>query len=252
MNCSDTQYLIHAYIDGELDIIKNIEIESHLKDCPACSQSYNNLQALRTKLAKLYRKPEQTLHHRIKLSLRKVEEKKVKRFIPASINSRWIAIAASLALLLIASVALIRLISNPSADEMLTQEVVASHVRSLMANHLIDVTSSDQHTVKPWFNGKLDFSPPVQDFAAEGFNIVGGRLDYLNNRPVAAVVYQRRKHLINLFIWPTIDSRYGKDKFETQQGFNLIHWTKSDNTYWCISDLNKDELLELVKLLQTS
>jgi len=252
MNCSDTQYLVHAYIDGELDIVKSLEIESHLKDCPACCQSYNNLQALRTAIERLYRKPSQDLQRRIKSSLSKADEKEERRFIPASIPSRWIGMAASLALLLIAGLALTRLISNPSTDELLAHEIVASHVRSLMADHLTDVPSSDQHTVKPWFNGKLDFSPPVQDFAGEGFPIVGGRLDYLNNRPVAAVVYQRRQHLINLFIWPVSDSRNGESTPASQQGYNLIHWTKAGNNYWCISDLNKDELLELVKLLKTS
>ena len=146
--------------------------------------------------------------------------------------------------------ALVPFLRGPSTDELLTREVVSSHVRSLMATHLADVASSDHHTVKPWFAGKLDFSPPVEDLAKQGYPLVGGRLDYLENRPVAALVYQRQKHFINLFIWPAGSDSHVRAKMGSRQGYDLAYWTKSGMTYWVVSDLNSSELQEFVQLVQ--
>ena len=142
------------------------------------------------------------------------------------------------------------LLARPD-DAFLTQELVAGHVRSqMLPSHRFDVASSDPHTVKPWFEGKLDFSPPVKDLAGQDFPLVGGRLDYLHNRPVAALVYQRRKHSINLFIWPSSPGDEAAPKKLTRQGFHLIQWTRSRTTFWAISDLNEEELQEFVRLIQ--
>jgi anti-sigma factor RsiW len=130
------------------------------------------------------------------------------------------------------------------------QEVISGHVRSLMANHLTDVTSSDQHTVKPWFDGKLEFSPPVPDLTTQNFPILGGRLDYVGNRPVAALVYRRRQHVINLFIWPSTPAAGGGETQLTQRGYNLIHWTTAGMVYCTVSNLNLEELQEFVRLVQ--
>jgi anti-sigma factor RsiW len=128
-----------------------------------------------------------------------------------------------------------------------TREAVSSHVRSLMASHLTDVASTDQHTVKPWFAGKLDFSPPVTDFAAAGYSLVGGRLDYLQSRSVAALVYQHRKHIINVFVWP--DVHEGAMSVATQQGFHVILARHAGMAYCVVSDLNQDELATFARML---
>ena len=135
----------------------------------------------------------------------------------------------------------------PAVDELLGREAVSNHVRSLMADHIADVPTSDQHTVKPWFNGKLDFSPPVIDLDEQGFSLVGGRLDYLDSRVVAALVYKRRQHVINLFVWPTDESdRAGQTA--TYQGYNVVHWRQDNMSYWAVSDLNANELREFAQL----
>jgi anti-sigma factor RsiW len=136
---------------------------------------------------------------------------------------------------------------QPSADDRLGQELVSSHVRSLMANHALDVISTDQHTVKPWFDGKLDFAPPVKDLAAKEFPLIGGRLDYIGNRAVAALVFQRHKHVINLFIWPDAGKDSAPMSAPARQGYNIIHWSQAGMSCWTVSDLNTQELLEFAR-----
>ena len=139
----------------------------------------------------------------------------------------------------------------PSAggDGAIAREAVSSHIRSLMASHLTDVTSTDQHTVKPWFAGKLDFSPPVTDFAAAGYPLIGGRLDYLEGHPVAALVYMHRKHVINVFVWPAAGAREELAPAMTQQGFHVFHDTHAGMNYWLVSDLNAQELETFARML---
>jgi anti-sigma factor RsiW len=245
MDCELTRELINAYADRELDLVKSLELEGHLSDCPACSERYANLQALRGAIGVLYHKPPANLQKRITTAVRRASNGETKSHL---ISWRMITIAASAVVIVILSWSVFRLLSGPGSSELLAREVVASHVRSLMANHLADVPSSDQHTVKPWFSGKLDFSPPVKDLASEGFPLVGGRLDYLGNRPVAALVYQRRQHYINCFAWPS-----GTDEVEkefSQQGYDLIHLARAGMSYWIVSDLNKSELQEFAELIQ--
>src|SRR5262249_16137670 len=140
--------------------------------------------------------------------------------------------------------------TRSSEETLLVNDIVSSHVRSMMANHTTDVSSSDSHTVKPWFGGKLDYSPPAKDLTEQGFRLIGGRLDYLDSRPVAALVYQRRLHLINLFVWPSNKAATREERQLARQGYNLIHWTQSGMTYWLVSDLNFAELSECARLLK--
>jgi anti-sigma factor RsiW len=230
MSCQETELLIHGYLDNELDLANSLEIERHLEECAACAHAWEQQlelrQALRT-MAPRYRAP---------ASLRRRFEGRPR--------APWLTMAAAAAVI----VGAIGLWSLPRAIHGDEQELAAAHIRSLMANHLADVPSTDQHTVKPWFSGKLDFSPVVKDFADRGFRLTGGRLDYLGGRTVAALVYQRRQHVINVFTWPAAADR--SPKTTARQGYNIVTWARSGMAYSLISDLNARELEELAALLQ--
>jgi anti-sigma factor RsiW len=249
MDCKQAQAWVDGYVDGELEVTCNLEVERHFHECTLCSRAYEAHQALRSgiKAAAPYFKAPEELQTRLRSSLRK----SVNAEAAARVLGRpWFAIAAPLAAAALVILALVPLLKAPSAEQLLSRQVLAGHVRSLMADHLADVSSSDRHTVKPWFNGKLDFSPPVADLAQQGFPLTGGRLDYLDNRPVAALVYQRQKHVINLFIWPWTGSDSEVQK-ETRQGYHLFHWRRSGMAYWAVSDLEENQLQEFVRLVQT-
>lgn len=259
MSCQENSALIHGYLDGELDLVSTLGVEDHLRECATCAQTYRSLQTLRSAVrgGGLYFQPASDLAERLDSALQ--EAAGAGRPVPASTREAakgprrwtWRAMAALAACLAFVAVGVFRFapgVSRHSHGDLVAQEVLASHVRSLMANHLTDVPSSDQHTVKPWFNGKLDFSPPVRDLSAQGFPLVGGRLDYLEGRPVAALVYQRRKHFINLFVWPS-SADSGK-QVVMQQGYNMHHWAESGMIYWAVSDLNNSELEEFVGLIR--
>ena len=251
MNCPETQALIHGYVDGELDLIQSLEIEQHIQECSACAHSHTSLQAVRVAIqdGSLYFQTPPGLAQRIQSSVRRASHAER---APRARPWRLLAVAASLALIMAAGWGLVRVLPARSADELLTQELVASHVRSqMLPSHRFDVASSDPHTVKPWFEGKLDFSPPVKDLAGQGFPLVGGRLDYLHNRPVAALVYQRRKHSINLFIWPSAPGSDTASRMVARQGYHLFQWTQSGMTFWTVSDLNERELQNFVNLIKS-
>jgi anti-sigma factor RsiW len=205
MNCEEIAELLHPFADGELDLVRSLAVERHLQACPACAAAVKDLQALRGALAEpaLYYRAPAGLRERVRASLRPARRT---RATARPFPWRPLAIAASLAFVAALTWATLRELSVPSADELVAQQVVASHVRSLMLpGREVDKASSDQHTVKPWFNRRVTFVPPVKDLSGAGFELVGGRLDYLDRQKVAALVYKRRDHVINLFVWPASD-----------------------------------------------
>jgi len=246
MNCQQAKPLIDPYADGELESAAILELEQHLEGCSACALAWRNLQSLKKTLKSdaLYFTAPAELRQRIQSELPSPAKTVPQRHVW---TWNWLttavsgAFAACLALLLMVTQ------TRPSSEQQLAQEIVSSHIRSLMASHALDVASTDQHTVKPWFNGKLDFSPPVKDLAAQEFPLVGGRLDYLGGRNVAALVFQRHKHIINLFVWPTKENDSKPTSVTPSQGYNLIHWSEAKMTFWAVSDLNAKELMEFVQ-----
>ena len=250
MNCEETRALLDGYADGELDLVNHLQIEQHIRQCPECELALENRTMLKSTLAddSMYFRAPSDLRAKIRNSIRETKsEQRAEKWWRRS----WtpiLAATAALAAILLASLFLLR--PAASNDDLLAREFVSSHVRSMMVDHLTDVPSTDQHTVKPWFEGKLDFSPPVVDLGPQGFELKGGRLDYVNGRPTAALVYQRRQHVINLFVLPSNGKPDSPNEASTIQGFNLIRWERSGMGFWAVSDLNMDELREFAGDLQ--
>ena len=246
MKCQEVQHLLHLYVDGELDLVVHLQIDKHLADCPECAEQEKNLRSLRTAISS------ESLYYRAPAALRS----RIQGAIPAATRTRrrpsfQLATSAAGVLLLLGVPAAIWILW-PRANDRIAEMVVANHVRSLQADHCMDVVSSDRHTVKPWFRGKLDFSPQVPDLSAQGYTLSGGRLDYLADRPVAALVYQRRLHPINVFTWPAANNDEISVQKQARQGYNIRHWQRSGMIWWVISDLNDQELDEFVGLLHDS
>jgi len=253
MNCDAAKPFLDSYADGELDLINHVKVEEHLGDCFNCDVYYNDLKLLKNTLAEdqsLYFRAPEDLRKRIQASVRESNAK------PATNRFwywRWTPVFAALAIAFITllSVSMLLPTSNNNEDS-IAKEMVSAHIRSMMVGdpHLMDVPSTDQHTVKPWFEGKLDFSPLVVDLGQQGFTLVGGRLDYVGGRAVAVIVYKRRQHVINLFTYPETNTATGETL--SKQGFNIIHWNKGGMTFWAVSDLNAGELQQFSELLKNS
>jgi len=246
LSCQETQRLLHAHVDGELDLQQSTEMEQHLQECAVCAQAYADLQTLRQAIRERapYFETPASLHQRIRSSVGLPSSTVSRPWLPL----RGLAVAASLAFISLIVWSLLRVGSDRLS---LPDVVVASYVRSeMLPGHRVDVESSNQHTVKPWFAGKIDFAPSVPDLKDQGFDLIGGRLDYLDKKAVAALVYQRRKHRINLFVWPASPGMEAAAKASSLQGYHLIHWIHSGMNYWAISDLNETELQEFVRDVQ--
>lgn len=249
MNCLETKKYIHAYLDGELDAAHGMAVESHLRDCADCARVQRNQQSLKSALGgdALHFKMPYGLRRSIVSELRRTVEPEPRRplwWFP------WTAGATALAAALVA-ILIVTGLNSSSSRNRLFAEITASHVRSMLANHLKDVESTDQHTVKPWLDARLDFAPPVKNLAADGFPLVGGRLDYLDGHSVAALVYMRQKHVINLLIWPSSAAAQAPWQAATSKGYHLANWAESGMTFWAVSDLNQKELLEFAEAFRS-
>jgi anti-sigma factor RsiW len=250
MTCEQARALLSAHLDRELDLAKSLEMEEHLRECQRCAAASERHEVLRSALgaASLAFAPPPRLEQRVRKALHRDAGPSTRMFHAW----RWAAVplAATMAAVLSWTVATHDV--GTSAADHLTAELVSGHVRSLMADHLVDVATSDQHTVRPWFNGKVDFAPPVTDFTANGFPLVGGRVDYIAGRPVAVVVYKRRQHVVNVFIWPSGNDVGQEPRSPAPQGYHLLRWTRSGLTFWAVSDVSAGDLERLAQLFQES
>jgi anti-sigma factor RsiW len=240
MTCEETSLLLHALIDGELDAGHAREVEAHAANCPRCAALMRDCREMSRALAA------PALRHRAPASLRARIENALPSPPRVAAPSRrsllqGFAMGSVLSGALAASLAV--LVMRRDEEERVLGDVVSAHLRSLQGDRLIDVQSTDQHTVKPWFNGRLDLAPPVIDLTAQGFTLIGGRLDYIEGRPVASIVYKRRLHVINLFVGPTMGPEQ-RPAMEKLQGFNIWRWTRADLAFWAVSDINAEELQE--------
>ena len=251
MTHSDFELQVDAHLDGELAELDARELEAHIAQCAECARFRDDRLELRAAISArvpAFQAPD-VLRQRVRAALKTAARggaRAPRRFSLRSL-AMPLAVAASLVVVALGSW---NLSLRRATGEMLADEVFASHIRSLMPGHLMDVASSDQHTVKPWFNGKLDFSPPVHDFDAQGYPLLGGRLDYVDGRTVAALAYGRRQHVINVFLWPAARGPSDTPKTRDRQGYHLLHWTTPDYAYWVVSDLGLAELHDFARLVQ--
>ena len=251
MTCEESEVLLHALIDGELDAGHTRNVEAHLAVCPTCTEKLEAFGAMRDAMAAAHLKEAAPAHLR----------RRIEAAIPApatrvaglnnSWQTRWRTFFGgfSIGTALSAAVAATLLIAvvRDDHDQRIAGEVVSAHLRSLQPGHLTDVETSDQHNVKPWFNGKVNVAPPVIDLTAEGFTLIGGRLDDINSETAAALVYQRRHHVINLFVARHPGGEHARAGNEIRHGFNVRHWTDEGLDFWAVSDINAGELDEFCK-----
>jgi anti-sigma factor RsiW len=252
-DCAATRNLLHPYIDRELDAAESAEVDEHLHACGGCRKIFDEhaglVKSIRGNAAYYKASPEflARIRHDVE-----AESAKTSRPAPSTPRRRWTLPdlrqwfqlgAAVAATVVVTSVATLHLAAvNP--DEAVVAQIVNAHARATLTDHRTDVASSDQHTVKPWLSSKLDFSPPVIDLTTTGFPLRGGRLDYVEGRPVAVLVYTHRQHVIDLYIWPDARAQdaANRSRAAAKNGFNMIHWNRGGMTYWAISDVNAADL----------
>jgi anti-sigma factor RsiW len=241
MNCEDARRLIGAYSDGELDLVRSLEVEEHLRGCDSCASARENLQALKQAAHSAYFHAPDGVRESVLASVRAsapISQNVLVRRAPRFWITTGLALAAGILVGFFAGQIRVR----DAREQTLLAALTDSHVRSLIGTHLTDVISSDQHTVRPWFEGKLDFAPPVPDLSGQGFPLVGGRIEYIDGRSVAALVYERRKHFINLFVWPAPVGKEEVNGERPQRGYNIVRWRVAGMNYSAVSEIAEDDL----------
>jgi len=248
VTCREAEALISAYVDRELDVAASLQMDAHVAACAGCTAALQRTEALQAAMrsAPLTFAPPADLERRVRAAIRRempARDTLLRRAV------RWGAMpAAAAAAAALTWVLLVRVDGN-GGEQRIAEELVGAHVRSLMVEHLVDVPSSDQHTVRPWFNGKIDFAPAVGDYTASGFPLVGGRVDYIDGRAVAALVYRHQQHLINVFIAPAGADRWPGGAVDAH-GYHLLHWSDAGLSYWAISDVSPPALQTLAELIR--
>jgi anti-sigma factor RsiW len=240
MNCEQASILLHAMIDGELDAENAREVEAHIATCAKCAAELRDIQRMRKVIDPA------ALRYAAPNGLRRSIEGKLPTSVSVVANRRAMlrGFGFGAAASALAATGLLVIVTRKDEDQRILDEIVSAHLRSLQGEHLTDVVSSDQHTVKPWFNGRLDASPPVMDLTAQGFTLLGARIDYVDAKPVAAIVYRRRAHVINLFCEPASNSGERLASTQSLHGFNVRSWGEKGINLWAVSDVGPDELDE--------
>lgn len=248
MTCDFSPTAVHGYFDGELDAVRAADFERHLEVCVECRTSLEQMESLRRRIRRsaLSEQASPQLRQQITQQLGLTSNPPGR----APSAGRWLLVPA-FGLMAVAAVfwAALALVQPHTNSTRITAELIDAHVRSLQPGHLTDVISTDQHTVKPWFDGKLDFIPPVADYAEQGFPLEGGRLDVVDGHNVAALIYGRRKHTINLFVWPERVSNVMSGSSGSRQGYNWLLWKVGDNRFCLVSDVSLADLRELKDLI---
>jgi len=241
MNCTDARELVHAYADDELDLVTARQVDAHVRACPACGRVFESAQAIKTAVANpaLYHAAPAALRQQLVASLPSIEGSSP----PSPVRPpRWQLLSGIAAMLLLAIGAAWFVTQRTGQLDTNAEAILTAHVRSMqLPDHLMDVQSTDQHTVKPWFDGKLDFAPPVWQLADRGYPLIGGRLDYLQDRTVAALVYNRGRHVINLFIHPDPGGDTAPSA-TARQGYNIVRWRQGGMSFAAVSDVNPTDL----------
>jgi len=246
VSCNRVATVLHGYFDSELDVLSAAEFEGHLEQCLDCINALEALESLRSSMniAQLYERAPAPFRRKV---LARLGSGGPVVILAARRPWRWLAVAAAFLLVAYSGWRVIPVHRGGNYETVLAAEIVDAHLRSLQPGHLTDVVSTDQHTVKPWFDGKLDFSPPARDFTDQGFPLQGGRIDVVHGRSVAALVYARRKHFVNVFVWPT-DEKDAAPRSGSQQGYQWIDWRKGGMEFCAVSDAAPSALEQLQKL----